>query len=102
MYTKVRKGEIKMQKFELSDISMLAQNSNFQRQDDSGIATLAQEISEISKNLMAKYQDEISRNQARIRELEAQLAKLQDQIRVISAQNLSLKAQLNLLITSRF
>ena len=102
MYTKVRKGEIKMQKFELSDISMLAQNSNFQRQDYSGIATLAQEISEISKNLMAIYQDEISRNQARIRDLEAQLAKLQDQIRVISAQNSSLKTQLNLLITSRF
>ena len=89
-----------MKHFEMSDMPMLAQ-----RQDLSGIVTLAHEISEISERLMATnnvLNDENFRKQARIRELEAQVAKLQTQIRVISAQNSSLKAQLNLLITSRF
>lgn len=89
-----------MKIFEMSDMPMLAQC-----QDDSGIATLAKEISEISERLMAKNHELITenfRNQARIRELEAQVAELQTRIRVISAQNSSLEAQLNLLITSRF
>ena len=88
-----------MKFFEMSDLPLA------QCQDLSGIATLAHEISEISERLMATnnvLHDENSRNQARIRELEAQVAELQTQIRVISAQNSSLEAQLNLLITSRF